>query len=107
MRVLTETFKLLSTNVPINIRSLLSVSLINSTRLISPASNKVATLSKILYFVAASVWNKVINDSKFKIKVSLCDTLIHTFKSCSKSYLLELQSLGSTQEWSNNNFFSY
>ena len=107
MRVLTETFKLLSTNVPTNIRSLLSVSLINSTRLISPASNKIATLSTNFYFVAPSVWNKVINDSKFKIKVILCDTLIHTFKNCSKSCLLELQSLGSTQEWSNNNFFSY
>ena len=107
MRLLTETFKLLSTNVPINVRSLLSVSLINSTRLISPASNKIAALSKNYYFVAPSVWNKVINDSKFKIKVSLSDTLIHTFKNCSKSYLLELQSIGSTQEWSDNNFFSY
>ena len=107
MRLLTETFKLLSTNVPINVRSLLSVSLINSTRLISPASNKIAALSKNYYFVAPSVWNKVINDSKFKIKVSFSDTLIHTFKNCSKSYLLELQSIGSTHEWSDNNFFSY
>ena len=80
MRLLTETFKLLSTNVPINVRSLLSVSLINSTKLISPASNKIAALSKNYYFVAPSVRNKVINDSKFKIKVSLCDTLIHTFE---------------------------
>ena len=107
MRLLTETFKLLSTNVPINVRSLMSLSLINSTRLISPASNKIAALSKNYYFVAPSVWNKVVNDSKFKIKVSLSDTLIHTFKNCSKSYLLELQSMRSTQEWSDNNFFSY
>ena len=105
MRLLTEKFKLLSTNVPINVRSLLGVSLINSTRLICPASNKIA--AKNYYFVAPSVWNKIINDSKFKIKVSLSDTLIHTFENCSESYLLELQSIGSTQEWSDNNFFSY
>ena len=78
MRLLTETFKLLSTNVPINVRSLTGVSLINSTRLISPASNKIAALSKNCYFVAPSVWNKVINGSKFKIKVSLSDTLLKT-----------------------------
>ena len=106
MRLLTETFKLLSTNVPINVRSIISVSLISSTRLISPASNKIAALSKNYYFVA-SVLNKVIYYSKFKIKVSLSDTLIHTFKNFSKSYLLELQSIGSTQEWSDNNFFNY
>ena len=84
MRLLTETFKLLSTNVPINVRSLMSVSLINSTRLISPASNNIAALSKNYYFVAPSVWNKVVNDSKFKIKVSLSDTLIHTLKTAQK-----------------------
>ena len=67
MHILTETFKPLSTNVPINVRSLISLSLINSTRLISPASNKIATLSKNYYFVAPSAWNKVINDCKFRI----------------------------------------
>ena len=106
VRLLTETFELLSTNVPIGVGSLLGVSLIDSTRLISPASNKIAALSKNYYFVAPSVWNRVINDSKFKIKVSLSDTLVHTFKNCSGSYLLELRSIGGAQGWSDDNFFS-